>query len=111
MLPECDAVVLERPEIHANLVADAATFNYVTLRTSIQDMAICIRDWGFELQDIEMPVHLWHGELDLNVPVAHAHAQGAAIPSATLHLCAGEGHWLLVDHMAEILSAITAEVA
>jgi pimeloyl-ACP methyl ester carboxylesterase len=111
MLPECDAAVVKRPEIHANLVADAATFNYGTLRTSIQDMAICIRHWGFELQDIETPIHLWHGELDRNVPVAHAHAQVAAIPSATLHLCPGEGHWLLVDHMAEILSVVAAKVS
>ncbi len=109
MLPECDAVVVSRPEIHANLVAEAATFNYETLRTSIQDMAICIRDWGFELQDIETPIHIWHGELDRNVPVAHAHGQESTIPSATLHLCAGEGHWLLVDHMAEVLRVVAAK--
>lgn len=108
MLPECDAAVVARPEIHATLVADATRFDYVTLRTSIQDMAACIRDWGFELQDIEMPIHLWHGDLDRNVPVAHAQIQKSALPSASLHLCAGEGHWLLVDHMAEVLSVVAA---
>lgn len=110
MLPECDAAVVSRPEIHANLVAEAATFNCETLRASIQDMAICIRDWGFELREIETPIHIWHGDLDRNVPVAHAYHQVTAIRSATLHLCSGEGHWLLVDHMAEILPELAAEV-
>jgi pimeloyl-ACP methyl ester carboxylesterase len=108
MLPECHAAVVSRPEIHASLVAEAATFNCGTLRSSIQDMALCIRDWGFELQDIETPIHIWHGELDRNVPVTHAHSEASAIPSATLHLCAGEGHWLLVDHMAEVLPVVAA---
>jgi pimeloyl-ACP methyl ester carboxylesterase len=109
MLPECDVAVISRPEIHASLVAEAATFNSGTLRSSIQDMAICIRDWGFELQDIETPIHIWHGELDRNVPVAHAHSEASAIPSVTLRLCTGEGHWLLVDHMAEILPIVAAK--
>jgi pimeloyl-ACP methyl ester carboxylesterase len=111
MLPECDAAVVSRPEIHANLVAEAATFNFATLRASIQDMAICIRDWGFALQEIETPIYLWHGELDRNVPVAHAYHEARAIPFATLHLCPGEGHWLLVDHMAEVLPAAAGEIS
>jgi pimeloyl-ACP methyl ester carboxylesterase len=110
MLPECDAAVVARPEIRANLVAEAAAFNCSTLRTSIQDMAICIRDWGFELEDIQVPIDLWHGELDRNVPVAHARSLESALPSATLHRCMDEGHWLLVDHMAEILPVVAATV-
>ena len=74
-------------------------------------MAICIRDWGFELQDIEMPIHIWRGDRDRNVPVAHAQTQESVIPSATLHLCSGEGHWLLVDHMAEVLSVVAVKVS
>jgi pimeloyl-ACP methyl ester carboxylesterase len=111
MLPECDAAVVSRAEIRANLEVEAATFNCETLRASIQDMAICIRDWGFKLQELEMPVHIWHGDLDRNVPVAHAYHEATTIPSATLHLCAGEGHWLLVDHMAEVLPVAAGEVS
>ena len=27
------------------------------------------RPWGFQLQDITIKIHLWHGEQDENVPV------------------------------------------
>jgi len=111
MLPECDAAVVSRPVIRTNLIAEAATLNVATLRASIQDMAIGIHEWGFELKEIEMPIHIWHGELDRNVPVSHAFHQATAIPRATLHLCPGEGHRLLVDHMAEVLRIVVTEVS
>jgi pimeloyl-ACP methyl ester carboxylesterase len=72
-------------------------------------MAICMRDWGFDLHEIEMSVQIWQGDLDKNVPVSHGHRQAEAIPAANLHLCPGEGHWLLVDHMAEVLTAVASE--
>jgi len=109
MLPSCDLAVVSRPEVRRMLVAEAVTFKCVTLRASVQDMAICMRDWDFELAEIEMPVQIWQGDLDRNVPISHGHHQAEAIPQATLHLCPGEGHWLLVDHMAEVLTALASE--
>ena len=90
-------------------MAESAAFTCVTLRASVQDMAICMRDWEFKLAEIEMPVEVWQGDLDRNVPISHGHHQAEAIPSSTLHLCPGEGHWLLVDHMAEVLTAVASE--
>jgi len=109
MLPPCDLSVVSRPEVRSTLVAEAMSFKCVTLRASVQDMAICMRDWEFDLHEIEMPVQIWQGDLDRNVPVSHGHRQVEAIPRATLHLCPGEGHWLLVDHMSEILAAVASE--
>jgi pimeloyl-ACP methyl ester carboxylesterase len=108
MLPACDLAVVSRPEIRQILVEEAAAFNSATVRTSVQDMAICIREWGFGLEDIDTPVHVWHGELDRNIPVAHARALAATIPNPTLHLCPGEGHWLLADHMAQVLHLVAS---
>lgn len=109
MLPACDVAVISRPEIRSGLLAEAASFSSAVLRTSIQDMAIGTRDWGFELADIEVLVQFWQGDLDRNVPVSHARHQANAIPRATLQLCPGEGHWLLVDHMPEILRKVIAD--
>ncbi len=90
-------------------MAEAVAFKCVTLRASVLDMAICMRDWEFDLREIEMPVQIWQGDLDKNVPVSHGRHQAEAIPAAILHLCPGEGHWLLIDHMAEVLTAVASE--
>jgi pimeloyl-ACP methyl ester carboxylesterase len=107
-LPSCDLSVVSRPEVRSTLVAEAMTFKCVTLRASVQDMAICMRDWEFNLAEIEMPVQIWQGDLDRNLPVSHGYHLAEAIPIATLHLCPGEGHWLFVDHMAEVLAAVAS---
>ena len=107
MLPECDVEVMARPEIRAELMAEAGEFTLAVARTSVQDMAACIRDWGFRPEDIEVPVHIWQGDLDRNVPLAHGELLAKVIPNATLHECPGEGHWLVVDHMAEILRGLS----
>lgn len=109
MMPVPDVAVMSRPDVRAELLAEAAGFTSAVLRTSVQDMAIGFRDWGFRLEDISLPVHFWHGELDRNVPVSHAYYQARSIPGAALHLCTDEGHWLLADHMAEILDTVTRE--
>ena len=89
-------------------MAEAMTFNCVRLRASVQDMAICMRDWGFQVAEIETPVQVWQGDLDRNVPVSRGYHQAEAIPIPTLHLCPGEGHWLFADHMAEVLTAVAS---
>jgi pimeloyl-ACP methyl ester carboxylesterase len=109
MLPACDLAVVSRPEVRDLLLAEASSFNSAALRASVQDMAIGIREWGFDPQEIGMPIHIWHGELDRNIPVAHALHLVQTIPEATLHRFAGEGHWMLVDHMSEILSVVSSE--
>jgi pimeloyl-ACP methyl ester carboxylesterase len=108
MLPACDMEVTRRPEIRAQLVAEAAEFTPRVARTSIQDMASGIRDWRFRPEDIEVPVHIWHGDQDRNIPLAQGQVLAQLIPGSTLHDCPGEGHWLIVDHMAEIIRAVTA---
>lgn len=109
MMPACDVAVMSRPDVRQELLAETTAFSSSILRTSVQDMAIAFRDWGFSLEDISMPVHIWQGELDRNVPLSHAHHQASSIPHAVLHVCPDEGHWLLVDHMTEILLAVTQE--
>jgi pimeloyl-ACP methyl ester carboxylesterase len=109
MLPPCDQAVVFRPEVLPGLQEEVATFNNAVVRTSVQDMAIGIRDWGFRLQDIVVPVHIWHGTDDRNIPVVHAHRLAQNIPGATLHLCPREGHWLLVDHMSEVFQVVITD--
>lgn len=106
MLPDCDVEVLSRLEIRAQLLAEAAEFTPATARTSIQDMALCFREWGFRAEGIVQSVHIWQGDIDRNVPLPQGQHLAEIIPNSTYHECSGEGHWLLVDHMGEMLQAM-----
>jgi pimeloyl-ACP methyl ester carboxylesterase len=48
--------------------------------------------WGFELQEIGVPVALWQGDLDLMVPYAHGEWLADHVPGVTAHLLSGHGH-------------------
>ena len=51
-------------------------------------------------------MYIWQGDVDRNVPPAHGRRQADRIPGAVLHEIPGEGHFLFVDHMRDILGEI-----
>jgi pimeloyl-ACP methyl ester carboxylesterase len=106
LMPAADARVLSRAEVRSSFVASLAHASPTTGRAAAQEMDLFARDWGFRLEDITVPVQVWQGDADRNVPVAHAERQAAAIPGAVLHLVPGEGHVMFVDHFEEILSGL-----
>jgi len=106
MLPACDIEVMHRPEIWSQHLDEVREFTPAVARSAVQDMALGYRDWDFRVEDIEVPVHIWHGDLDRNVPISHGRLLAKLIPNATLHECPGDGHWLVVDHMGEILNVL-----
>ncbi len=73
---------------------------------TVQDLELFAGDWGFDLGRITVPVHLWQGDADLNVPPGHARLQHEAIPGSVLHEFSGEGHLMGFDHIGEILAAL-----
>jgi pimeloyl-ACP methyl ester carboxylesterase len=106
-LPPSDAAVLGREEIRRAFVADARLASGTTARAAAQDLALFARPWGFELSSIGMHVDFWQGDADRNVPPAHARRQAAQVKDSSLHEIAGEGHFMVVDHLEEILQALT----
>jgi pimeloyl-ACP methyl ester carboxylesterase len=104
-MPEADIEILDRPEVQATFRADLRQHS---APAAAQDMTIFARDWGFKLEDIGVPVDVWHGTADKNVPFAHGKAVAGRIPRSRFHECPGEGHLLVVAHLGEILRTITA---
>jgi pimeloyl-ACP methyl ester carboxylesterase len=105
-LPPPDAAVLARPSVRDAFLRDLRHASSTTGQAAAQDFRLFAMDWGFSLQDVTVPVHIWQGDVDHNVPLAHGQLQADRIPGAVLHECAGEGHLLFVDHMPEILNVI-----
>ncbi len=109
-VPAPDAAVLARPDVASAFRRDLAQRPATAGKAATQDFALFTRDWGFRLEDITIPVHVWQGDADVNVPPAHAALQADRIPGAVLHTFPGEGHLMCVDHMEEILLTIKTAV-
>jgi len=109
-MPEPDRSIFARREIVDVLIKETKYSSPTTARAAAQDFALFARPWGFRLEDIEVPVHVWHGDVDANVPVLHGRSQADRIPNGKLHLCPGEGHWLFIEHAAEILRIASGRV-
>jgi len=71
----------------------------------VQDIRVLARPWGFALEDIRVPVQLWHGDEDRVIPLHHGRYLASVIPGATLRICPGEAHMLMWNHLGEILMA------
>jgi pimeloyl-ACP methyl ester carboxylesterase len=63
-------------------------------------------NWGFELGEISVPVHIWQGEEDRNTYPIHAKVLAKLIPEAELHMLPGIGHPVMVTHFNEILDSL-----
>jgi pimeloyl-ACP methyl ester carboxylesterase len=79
-------------------------------RGLVDDMRVAQRPWGFDPKDIEMPIDLWHGRADRIVPPDHAEHWIASLANCRTRSCDGEGHYLIEDHIEEILDAAVTDV-
>lgn len=75
----------------------------------IDDSVAVCRGWGFALDEIDVPVSVWHGSDDLMTPISHGRMLAEAMPQARAHLLEGEGHIsILVGRIGEILDELVA---
>jgi pimeloyl-ACP methyl ester carboxylesterase len=110
-LPPPDVAILQRPEVRTLFEFEGVRTSRTAGKAAVQELEIFCRDWGFALADISIPVHLWQGDADMNVPASHARLQHEAIAGSVLHECPGEGHFLIFDRIEEILEVLTTPAA
>lgn len=67
------------------------------------------RPWGFSFEEVSVPVHLWHDEEDLVVPVHHAEDLASRLPDAKLHKLRDTGHFSIQQHYGTMLDTLLAE--
>jgi pimeloyl-ACP methyl ester carboxylesterase len=58
----------------------------------LADVVLFARDWGFNLQDVKVPVRWWHGDDDHIIPFRHGEHVVSRLPDATLSVIDGESH-------------------
>jgi pimeloyl-ACP methyl ester carboxylesterase len=69
----------------------------------VEEYRTWIRPWGFSLQDIKVPVQIWHGDQDKLIDATLEREMASAIPNATFHQIDQGGHFLALGRWAQIL--------
>ena len=77
-------------------------------RATVQELALTNRSWPFSLSEVSTPVHLWHGALDRNAPIAYARRLARDLRDATLHVSDSSGHDVGLDRSGEIMSVLAS---
>ena len=109
MVPEPDKISLDQPKLAKAYIDTIGE----SLRSGIgganREATLYTRPWQFRLQDITTEVHLWHGELDLNVPISVGHYVADAIPNCHATFLKDEAHISLPrNHIRDILNILVS---
>lgn len=101
LLPQPDRTVISDPEMQKGFIAMLREALRQGTRGAFHESLLTVSDWGFRLQEIQMPILLWHGEADQSVPAAMARYAASAIPQCEAKFYADEGHLSVFKKYAE----------
>jgi pimeloyl-ACP methyl ester carboxylesterase len=74
---------------------------------AVLDLILLHQPWGFELEDIAVTTHWWHGSLDPIAPLATVR-EATTRTEIQLTIYEDEGHAVSFEHGAEILAELAA---
>ena len=105
-MPAVDQAIIGRPEVGANLVISFREAFRRGGAAAAQELHLFAEPWGFRLEDVSLPVRLWHGDADTVVPVGMAHLQARALQHCRLEIRPGAGHYWFFDQIPMLLRSL-----
>jgi pimeloyl-ACP methyl ester carboxylesterase len=91
-------------EMAAIVKADFLEAFATSRRGAVTEFRNTETDWGVDFDTLDVPITLWHGGDDTNVPIADARRFETALPEATLRVNEDADHLgTLVESMPDIL--------
>jgi pimeloyl-ACP methyl ester carboxylesterase len=107
--PEPDRALFQQERIRGGFIRCFQEACRQGTRGPATDVALIARPWGFDLAAVKVPVLLWHGELDRNVPVACGRYLAGALPNCRAAFYASEAHLSLpINHQEELFGALAS---
>ncbi len=93
-LPEPDKKIIQDPTLGKYFARETQEAFRQGSKGVAYDAKLYALDWGFKLEDIskKLKVYLWHGELDVNVPISMGRAMAEAISNCETKFFQNEAH-------------------
>lgn len=112
LFPDVDRAALALDADRATL-SDSMAYGFADgWRGYFDDNVAMIGPWGFDVSNIDKPVHLFYGDADLMVPATHGAWLKGNIPRVATHHRPNEGHVSIIsehfDELAEVLNDLWA---
>ena len=80
-----------------------------SLEGVMADAEIYAQPWDFPLEEVRVPVHIWHGTKDRTFSVELAQALARRMSTAELHVVEGAGHYSLpIRHIEPVMRQLLA---
>jgi pimeloyl-ACP methyl ester carboxylesterase len=103
-LQPCDANVLRESRAFDICFESARQAWRSSADGVMTDAEIYATPWGFPLEEVRVPVTLWHGTKDRTFAYRLAQDVAVRLPNSQFHLIEGAGHYSLpIRHIREIL--------
>lgn len=100
-LPKIDQAIFRDPISGKELIDSTLESFRNGISGPALEMKILLNSWGFELENINFPVSIWHGELDTQVPIGNGKIYKRLMQNSTLHIFENEGHHSIIKNKFE----------
>jgi pimeloyl-ACP methyl ester carboxylesterase len=108
-LQPCDANVLRESRAFDICFESARQAWRSSAKGVMTDAEIYATPWGFALEEVQVPVALWHGTKDRTFAHRLAKDVASRLPNCEFHLIEGAGHYSLpIRYIREILADLLA---
>jgi pimeloyl-ACP methyl ester carboxylesterase len=104
--PQADEELIHQPSIRETCIFSEVEAFKPGLRGLAWDTRLLTRPWGFNLGEIRIPIHLWHGTADDQAPISMAKNLAKQISSSSIHILENEAHLSIFPHWEEILGEL-----
>lgn len=104
--PEQDLKMLCNPRLRANLATGLRASVRHGEHEVAREVTLLAKDWGVDLSQITIPLHIWHGGSDPLVSSSGAEKLATLLPDVRLNCIPGAGHYLMYSHWQELLRSI-----
>ena len=107
IMPTVDHVAMVNPERMAIYQKTLMESVKQGVKGAAWDIRMNVRQWDFDLDEIQLPILLFHGRLDKNMPLAHVQQTANQLHDAQLVTYPDDGHIsTFANHSNEIVKAL-----
>ncbi len=101
-----DKKILSQPEIQITQIDSVMEAFRGGPRGTALELKLYDQPWGFEVEEIKIPVHLWHGEADLIVSVQMGRYLADHIPTCQARFIPRAGHLWIFEGYEEVFRVL-----